>query len=114
MRAQPRTAKYVAPSMSSAMMNAAAPSVGGDRMAPTPEAANMPPARSGGYPARRRIGQVTAPMLTVVAAPEPETVPSRKPLATAVRPAAVRDRRNAATDRSTKKALAPDRSSTAP
>ena len=53
-------------------------------------------------------------MLTVVAAPEPETVPSRKPEATAVRPAALRDRRNAATDSSTKNRPAPDSSSTAP
>src|SRR5918912_2426510 len=98
----------------SAMMNAAAPSVGGDRMAPTPDAASIPPARSAGYPARRRIGQVTAPTLTVVAAPEPDTVPSRKPAATAVRPAALRERWNAATDRSTKNAPAPDSSSTAP
>ncbi len=63
---------------------------------------------------RRSIGQVTAPTLTAVAVPEPETVPSRNPAATAVRPAALRDLRNAATDRSTKKRLAPDRSSTAP
>lgn len=96
------------------MMNAAAPSVGGERIAPTPAAASIPPARSAGYPARRRIGQVTAPMLTVVAAPEPETVPSRNPEATAVRPAAVRERRNAAADSSTKNRPAPEMSSTAP
>ncbi|GAA2683540.1 hypothetical protein Apa02nite_000140 [Actinoplanes palleronii] len=95
-------------------MNAAAPSVGGDRMAPTPAAASIPPACSGGYPARRSIGQVTAPTLTAVAVPEPETVPSRNPAATAVRPAALRDLRKAATDRSTKNRLAPERSSTAP
>ncbi len=57
---------------------------------------------------------MTAPTLTAVAVPEPETVPSRKPEATAVRPAALRERRNAATDRSTKNRPAPDRSSTAP
>jgi hypothetical protein len=62
----------------------------------------------------RSIGQVTAPTLTAVAVPEPETVPSRKPAATAVRPAAPRERRKAATDRSTKNRLAPDRSRTAP
>ena len=60
------------------------------------------------------MGQVTAPTLTAVAVPEPETVPSRKPAATAVRPAALRDLRKAATDRSTKNRLAPERSSTAP
>lgn len=53
-------------------------------------------------------------MLTVVAAPEPETVPSRKPEATAVRPAAVRERRKAAAESSTKNRPAPERSSTAP
>ena len=57
---------------------------------------------------------MTAPTLTAVAVPEPETVPSRKPAATAVRPAALRDLRNAATDRSTKNRPAPERSSTAP
>jgi hypothetical protein len=57
---------------------------------------------------------VTAPTLTAVAVPEPETVPSRKPAATAVRPAALRDLRKAAMERSTKNRLAPERSSTAP
>src|SRR5580765_142332 len=96
------------------MMKAAAPSVGGERIAPTPAAASIPPARSAGYPARRRIGQVTAPTLTVVAAPDPDTVPSRNPLATAVLPAALRDRRKAVTESSTKNALAPEYTSTAP
>ena len=43
-----------------------------------------------------RIGQVIEPRLTAVAVPEPETVPSRKPDRTVVRPGAVRDLRNAA------------------
>ncbi len=95
-------------------MKAAAPSVGGDSSAPTPAAASTPPARSGEYPAWRMIGQVTAPTLTAVAVPEPDTVPSRNPEATVVRPAALRERRNAATERSTKNFAAPDSSSTAP
>src|SRR6266536_2678428 len=98
----------------SAMMNAAAPSVGGDRIAPMPDAASRPPAFSRGYPARRRIGHVIAPRLTVVAVPEPDTVPSRKPDSAAVRPGAVRDLRNVAKLRSTKNVPAPDADSTAP
>jgi hypothetical protein len=57
---------------------------------------------------------VIAPRLTVVAVPEPDTVPSRKPDSAAVRPGAVRERRNAAKLRSTKNVPAPDDASTAP
>src|SRR5918996_5890829 len=92
------TVRYGTPRYS-AMMNAAAPSVGGDRIAPMPAAASMPPAFSFGYPARRRTGHVTDPRLTVVAVPEPETVPRRNPANVTVRPGAARDRRNAAKDR---------------
>ena len=60
------------------------------------------------------MGQVTEPRLTVVAVPEPETVPSRNPASVTVRPGAALDRRNAARDRSMKNLLAPEASSTAP
>ena len=53
------------------MMNAAAPRVGGERIAPMPEAASTPPPWSLGYSALRRIGQVMLPSVTVVATPEP-------------------------------------------
>ena len=46
--------------------------------------------------------------------PEPDTVPSKNPASVTVRPGAVRERLNAANDRSMKNLLAPDRSSTAP
>ena len=71
------------------MMNAAAPSVGGERIAPMPEAARIPPPSSFGYPALRSSGQATEPSVTVVATPEPETVPSRKPASALVRPGPV-------------------------
>src|ERR687894_2857885 len=95
------------------MMNAAAPSVGGERIAPMPAAASIPPAYSAGYPARRKIGQVTDPRLTVVAAPDPDTVPSRNPDSATVRPGAVRERPSVASERSMKNRPAPERSSTA-
>ena len=96
------------------MMNAAAPSVGGDRIAPIPAAASMPPACSRGYPARCRTGQATEPRLTAVAVPEPDTVPSRKPDSVTVRPGAERDRRKVAKLMSMKNRPAPVASRTAP
>ena len=96
------------------MMNAAAPSVGGERIAPMPDAAMMPPPWSLGYPALRSSGQATLPSVTVVATPEPDTVPSRKPATALVRPGPVRERPNAANEISTKKRAAPENSSTAP
>src|ERR687894_310349 len=69
MVAHPSTVRYET-SRYSATMNAAAPRVGGDSSAPTPAAARMPPAFSAGYPARRRIGHVTAPTVTAVAVPD--------------------------------------------
>src|SRR5689334_1188116 len=113
MIAQISTDRYVT-SRYSAMMNAAAPSVGGDRIAPMPDAASNPPAFSLGYPAFFSIGHVTAPSDTVVAVPEPETVPSRNPAVAAVRPGAVRDFRKAAKLMSTKNFPAPEAFSTAP
>ena len=68
------------------MRNAAAPSVGGDRMAPMPPADRMAPPISAGYPALRSSGHATDPSITVVATPLPETVPSRKPAIVTVRP----------------------------
>ena len=52
--------------------------------------------------------------MTVVATPEPETVPSRKPASVVVRPGPVRLEPNAACDSSTKNRAAPEYSSTAP
>ncbi len=96
------------------MMKAAAPSVGGLRIAPMPDAAMIPPPSSLGYPALRSSGQATLPSVTVVATPEPETVPSRKPASADVRPGPVRLRPNAANEMSMKKRAAPLNSSTAP
>src|SRR4030095_1116114 len=100
----------------SAIRNAAAPSVGGDRSAPMPDAASMPPAVSGANPTRRMIGHATDPSVTVVATPLPETVPRRKPANVTDRPADLagfppRDHDIA---KSRKNVPAPDRSSTAP
>ena len=52
--------------------------------------------------------------MTVVATPEPDTVPSRKPASVVVRPGPVRLRPNAAYESWTKKRAAPEYSSTAP
>ena len=68
------------------MRNAAAPIVGGARIAPIPLAERMPPPTSGVKPARRSRGQATAPRVTVVATPLPDTVPSKKPDNVTVRP----------------------------
>ena len=96
------------------MMNAAAPRVGGERIAPMPEAASTPPPWSLGYSALRRIGQVMLPRVTVVATPEPDTVPSRKPAPAVVRPGPERERPKAAKLTSMKNLPAPEYSSTAP
>ena len=52
--------------------------------------------------------------MTVVATPEPETVPSRKPASVVVRPGPVWLAPNAAYESSTKNRAAPEYSSTAP
>ena len=54
------------------------------------------------------------PKVTVVATPDPETVPSRKPDRVTVRPGPAGDCPNAAKDRSMKKRVAPEAASTAP
>src|SRR5687767_10240496 len=100
----------------SAMRNAAAPSVGGDRMAPMPDAASMAPAVFAVNPARRSMGHAIDPSVTVVATPEPETVPRRNPASETERPVAAGDcdfpdRDN---DQSRKNVPAPEASSTAP
>ena len=79
------------------MRNAAAPIIGGAMMAPMPLADRMPPPISAEKPARLSSGQTTAPSVTVVATPLPDTVPSRKPDSATVRPgpAPLRDRPNA-------------------
>ena len=51
---------------------------------------------------------MTAPSVTAVAVPEPETVPSRNPDIATVRPGAVRDLRNRAKLKSTKNLPAPE------
>src|SRR5918993_3887052 len=96
------------------MMNAAAPSVGGERIAPIPAAASTPPPASRGYPLRCRIGQATEASVTVVAVPDPETVPRRNPASVVVRPGLVRDWPKAAKLTSIKYFPAPEYSRTAP
>ncbi len=98
------------------MMKAAAPSVGGDNVAPMPAAESSPPPTWGGYPERLSIGQASEATVTVVATPEPDTVPSRKPEATTARPGDAGDGvlPNSAKAQSMKKRPAPPRSSTAP
>src|SRR6476646_1655603 len=71
----------------SAMMNAAAPSTGGERIAPRPPAASSPPAASFWYPDFASIGHATEPIVTVVATPDPDGPPSRNDDSTTVRPA---------------------------
>src|SRR5262249_53021589 len=73
----------------SAMRKAAAPSTGGEMIAPRPPAASRPPAAFLPYPALTSIGYATEPSVTVVATPEPEGPPRRKEASTTVRPALV-------------------------
>ena len=57
---------------------------------------------------------MTLPSVTVVAAPDPDTVPSRKPASAVVRPGPLRERPKAAKLMSMKNCAAPEYSSTAP
>src|SRR6478736_26574 len=100
----------------SAMRKAAAPSVGGERIAPMPAADKMAPPTAGRYPARRSSGHETDPSITVVATPLPDTVPRRKPARVTVRPGAAPDRDFpiSASAQLMKKVPAPEASSTAP
>ena len=68
------------------MMNAAAPSAGGQMMAPMPAAERIAPPMAGAYPARFSIGHATDPSVTVLATPLPETVPSSSPATVTARP----------------------------
>src|SRR5678815_2552160 len=98
------------------MRNAAAPSVGGERIAPIPPADRIAPPTSGEYPAPFNMGHATEPSVTVVATPLPETVPSRKPATVTVRPgpAPLAERPIAAIAQSRKKVPAPENCRTAP
>src|SRR5688572_9708706 len=100
------------------MRNAAAPSVGGESSAPMPEAASIAPAVSAPKPTRFKIGQATEPSVTVVATPDPETVPSKNPASVTDRPAAaagLAPRDDAiASEKSRKNFPAPEYSRTAP
>ncbi len=74
----------------SAIRKAAAPSTGGDRMAPRPPAGQQAARRRSCHsPPRVMIGQATVPMVTVVATPEPDGPPSRNDDSTTARPAAL-------------------------
>jgi hypothetical protein len=73
--------------------------------------------RDGGEQQDLEVGdlQATDPRVTVVATPDPDTVPSRKPARVAVRPGAAADRvPKAAKLTSMKNRPAPEYSSTAP
>src|ERR671928_400748 len=71
----------------SAIRKAAAPSTGGDRIAPMPPAASNPPADALSYPAFASSGHATEPIVTVVATPDPDGPPRRNDESTTVRPA---------------------------
>src|SRR5262245_3476320 len=94
----------------SAMMNAAAPSAGGQMIAPMPAAERIAPPISGGYRARFKSGHATDPSVTVFATPLPETVPSSTPATVTARPgpAPPPDRPTAAIDQSRKNLPAPE------
>src|SRR5215210_9483500 len=92
----------------SAIRKAAAPSTGGDRMAPSPPAARSPPAAFLLKPAFASIGAATVPIITVVATPDPDGPPRRNDASTTVRPAPVRRPPIAAKLQSRKNLPAPD------
>src|SRR6266576_3963180 len=92
----------------SAMRKAAAPSTGGEMIAPRPPAASSPPAAFLPYPALASIGYATEPIVTVVATPEPDGPPSRNDARTTVRPAPVGLPPMAANEKSRKNLPAPD------
>src|SRR5450432_2805304 len=91
----------------SAMMKAAAPSTGGERIAPRPPAARSPPAASFAYPDFLSIGYATVPIVTVVATPEPDGPPRRNEASTTARPALVGLPPRSANEKSRKKRPAP-------
>src|SRR3954449_2816869 len=92
----------------SAIRKAAAPSTGGERIAPSPPAARSPPAAFLLKPAFASIGAATVPIMTVVATPDPDGPPSRKDESTTARPALLRLRPMSASEKSMKNLPAPD------
>src|SRR5512143_4300757 len=96
------------------MRKAAAPSTGGERIAPIPPAERSPPAASLLYPAFASIGYATEPRVTVVATPLPEGPPRRKEASVTVRPAPVGFPPIAAKEKSMKNLPAPENSRKAP
>src|SRR5258706_3928437 len=98
----------------SAMMKAAAPRTGGERIAPRPPAARRPPAASFPYPDFASIGYATDPIVTVVATPEPEGPPRRKDDNTTARPALVGRPPRSAKEKSRKNFPAPEYCRNAP
>src|SRR5204862_2573866 len=73
----------------SAMRNAAGPSTGGEMTAPIPPADRIAPLDSRSWPAFFSIGYAIEPRVTVVATPDPETVPRRNEATVTVRAAPV-------------------------
>src|SRR3954453_14342591 len=98
----------------SAIRKAAAPSTGGDRMAPSPPAARRPPAAFLPKPAFASIGDATVPIITVVATPDPDGPPSRNDESTTARPALFGLPPMAASEKSMKNFPAPDWNRNAP
>ena len=96
------------------MRNAAAPSTGGEMIAPIPPAERSPPAASLSYPAFLSIGQATEPRVTVVATPLPEGPPRRKEAIVTVRPAEVGFPPISLNEKSIKNLPAPEYSRIAP
>ena len=83
------------------MMNAAGPRTGGEITAPIPPADRIAPDDSRSCPAFFSIGYAMAPSVTVVATPDPDTVPRRKEATVTVRAAPVGLRPVSANARST-------------
>src|SRR4029450_13415220 len=92
----------------SEIRNAAAPSTGGDRIAPNPPAASKPPAAFFSKPALAIIGYPPGPLMTVGATPDPEGPPSRNDDSTTVRPALFGFPPISASEKSMKNLPAPD------
>src|SRR4030081_719927 len=98
----------------SAIRKEAAPSTGGDRIAPNPPAASNPPAGFFSKPALASIGYATVPIITVVPTPDPDGPPSRNDDSTTVRPALFGLPPISASEKSMKNLPAPDSCRNAP
>src|SRR4051812_38344997 len=92
----------------SAMRKAAAPSTGGEMIAPSPPAAGRTPGASLTYPDFASIGQGADPTATVEATPLRDGAPSRNDESTTVRPAADRLRPITDDEKSMKNSPAPE------